>query len=234
MYCRYCGTMIGEGAHFCKCCGQPIVWQAQAAGAGVGAGTAAGAAAGAANGNVYFNNQPQSQIRKNYEGLQWRDFTKLMLLCVLTFGIYNLYMIYQLTSQANALEDEEPKSPAVQTLLCALVPLYFCYWCYMNAKKLSTMLERTTGEKGDYTIVSLILSIASLGVGAILIMQLMINKMLRDPKATSDNAVKSVIIAIVVQVGLAIVIALIGGAIASSAVGGYELSNPYSTMIFLQ
>lgn len=228
MYCRYCGAQLSEEARFCKCCGQPIVWQAQAAGAG-----AAGAAASAANGN-YFNNRGPSHTWANYDGLQWRDFTKLMLLCVLTFGIYNLYMIYQLTKQANALEDEEPKSPAVQTLLCALIPLYFCYWCYMNAQKLSTMLERTTGEKGDYTIVSLILSIASLGVGAILIMQLMVNKMLRDPKATSDNAVKSVIIAIVVQVGLAILIALIAGAIGSSAAAGYEIGDPYSAMMFLQ
>lgn len=225
MYCRYCGTLVNEGASFCKCCGKPIVWQTQAAGAGAGE--------GAANGNVYFDKTIQSQTRTNYAGLEYREFIKVALLCVFTFGIYEAYMVYHMTKMANALEDEEQKSPALQTLLSILVPIYFWYWAYMNAKKLATMLKRTTGETGDYAVISLILSIASLGVGSILVMQLMVNKMLGDPKATSDEAVKSIVIAMVIQVALAIVVPMIISAIGAGIAGAAD--NYYeSALIFMR
>lgn len=205
MYCRYCGAQVNESAKFCPCCGRPIVWQAQPAGAG--------AAAGAAEGNVYFDKAIQSQTKTTYAGLEYREFIKVALLCVFTFGIYEAYMVYHMTKMANGLEDEKQKSPALQTLLCILVPIYFWYWAYMNAKKLSTMLKRSTGETGDYAVISLILSVASLGVGTILVMQLMVNKMLGDPKATSDEAVKSIVIAMVIQIALSIVVPMIISAI---------------------
>lgn len=211
MYCRYCGAQVKEGALFCQNCGRAIVWQTQTAGAGASADSVAGASTmgGSANEGYYYDTTIHSKAHENNQALVWRSLTKVMVFSLLTFGIYGLYMIYQISKQVAPYESRNRFSPLVQTVLCAILPVYFWYWSFIKARELSRVLQKTTGETGDFAILALLFSIASFGTGAIIILQLMINKILLDPEATVDNASKSILIAIVIQIAILIPIFII-------------------------
>lgn len=194
MYCRYCGTLVNEGAAYCKCCGRPVVWQTQTAGAGAGEGAA----------EANYTLQPQAMI--GTDGLVWRSLVKVVLFSVLTFGIYGVYLIYQISKQLAPYETKTTLSPLVQTILCAILPIYFWYWCFKKTYKLRDIMIQNTSETKEDTLVAVILSvvlaIASFGLGSLIIMQLMINKILGDPKATQNNAAKSILIIVAIQIAV--------------------------------
>lgn len=180
------------------CCGKPIVWQTQAAGAGAGE--------GAADVNFALVSEVKPQTKLGTDGLVWRNLAKVVLFTILTFGIYGVYLIYQISKQLAPYETKTRLSPLVQTILCAILPVYFWYWCFEKTYKLRDIMVQNTSETKEDTLVAVILSvvlaIASFGLGSLIIMQLMINKILGDPKATQNNAAKSILIIVAIQIAI--------------------------------
>lgn len=63
-----------------------------------------------------------------------RNLVKMLLLGLITLGIYWLYWIYKVTELSNKVVILPARSPAAQTALCLFIPFYEIYWFYGTLK----------------------------------------------------------------------------------------------------
>lgn len=116
-----------------------------------------------------------------YQSGQWkkpehmRNLVGMVLLMVVTFGIYFLYWVYQTTEYANRDRSEPHHSPALQTLLVMFIPYYELYWFYKTSKKLKNIGEPFEIFQ-DNSIVTLLLGIFGLGFIGAVVLQDQINQ----------------------------------------------------------
>lgn len=104
---------------------------------------------------------------------------KLIVLSLITFGIYVFIWIYRTTRFFDvALNRQGSFSPGVEVVLCLFVPFYFIYWVYKQSKA-AEEAHRRRGNPGndDLAIINLLLTIFGFSIIAYALLQDQINKL---------------------------------------------------------
>lgn len=102
----------------------------------------------------------------------------VLLLSIVTCGIYGYYTIYRLTDEIKQYRNDPSINPALELILCIVTcSLYSIYWCYKYSKLIFEM-QNTAGVENpsDISVIALILPILGLFVVSLLLMQGEINK----------------------------------------------------------
>ena len=107
--------------------------------------------------------------------IQNRSIPMVIILSLVTCGIYSLVWLYQTSQEvSNTVGDSD--SPGVELLLCIVTcGIYTIYWWYKYSKKLVTLSERIGVSPTDNSLICLLLSIFGLGIVSMGIMQSQIN-----------------------------------------------------------
>lgn len=103
------------------------------------------------------------------------DVVKLIILCIVTCGIYEFYWIYKVTEFTNQ-DGGEYRNPTNKLLLCLFVPFYFLYWIYVTCKKIETMSAQRGVPSNDVTVLALVFYFVFSPV-TVVVMQSSINKL---------------------------------------------------------
>ena len=102
----------------------------------------------------------------------------LIVLSIVTFGIYVFIWIYRVSEFLGKALGREQFSPGVEVVLCLFVPFYIIYWVYKQAKGIDEVHRmRGNFSNSDLSVICLILTIFSLGLVAYALMQDQINKL---------------------------------------------------------
>lgn len=104
---------------------------------------------------------------------------KLIVLSIVTFGIYVYIWIYKTTRYFDyELNRQGSFSPGVEVVLCLFVPFYFIYWVYKQSKAADEAQKRR-GNFGnsDLAVINLLLAIFGLEIIAYALIQDQINKL---------------------------------------------------------
>lgn len=113
--------------------------------------------------------------------IQERSPIVVILLSVITCGLYALYWIYKMSQEIQMVEKErEGTSPGLELVLCIVTcGLYTYYWYYKYAKKIYVIqddLDIRPAE--DNGILYIILAVFQLHIIAMAIMQASFNKVI--------------------------------------------------------
>lgn len=101
----------------------------------------------------------------------------LIVLSIVTFGIYTYYWIYKTTGTLNEkLPNSQPMNQVPQLLLCMFVPFYIIYWVYKTCKRIEEYSLRLNTGNNDLSLIGLLLTIFGFGIVAYALMQDQINK----------------------------------------------------------
>ncbi|MFZ5987064.1 MAG: DUF4234 domain-containing protein [Bacillota bacterium] len=101
----------------------------------------------------------------------------VLLLSIITFGIYGLYWIYKFSDETQKYSGKSSVSPAVELILCIFTcGIYYIYWNYKYGKIIAECQQIAGLTPEDNSVLYLLLSIFGLGVISMLIMQSSINK----------------------------------------------------------
>lgn len=104
---------------------------------------------------------------------------KLIILAIVTLGIYVYIWIYKTTRYLDKILNRQGSfSPGVEVVLCLFVPFYFIYWVYKQTKA-TDEAHKMRGNFGndDLAIINLILCIVGFGIVAYALIQDQINKL---------------------------------------------------------
>ena len=102
----------------------------------------------------------------------------LIVLSIVTFGIYVFIWIYRVSEFLGKTLGREQFSPGVEVVLCLFVPFYIIYWVYKQSKGIDEAHRmRGNFNNTDLSVISLLLTIFSLGIVAYALMQDQINKL---------------------------------------------------------
>ena len=102
----------------------------------------------------------------------------LIVLSIVTFGIYVFIWIYRVSEFLGKTLGREQFSPGVEVVLCLFVPFYIIYWVYKQSKGIDEVHRmRGNFSNTDLSVICLILTIFSLGLVAYALMQDQINKL---------------------------------------------------------
>jgi len=107
-----------------------------------------------------------------------RSIVAVILLSIITCGIYALYWIYAMSRDIQALEGQEgDMSPGLELLLCVITcGIYTFFWYYKYAKKIYNLqLHHEMIPADDNAILYIILNIFGLSIVAMAIMQSSLN-----------------------------------------------------------
>ena len=109
------------------------------------------------------------------------DITKMVLLCLFTFGIYPLIWYYRTTKYLRQFSNEDPNNAVGEFLLILFIPFYAIYWHYKYSKILYNETIKSGSNVDDFTTLHLVLAIF-IGIIAMILEQTRINE-LADIKA---------------------------------------------------
>lgn len=135
--------------------------------------------AGTASENHTAGSESYYSVAPDPEG--YTGIVKLILLSIVTFGIYTYIWIYR---TAVFIGKRTPlalqSSPGVQVVLCLFVPFYIIYWVYKQSKAIDDYKTRNTGIGGDdLSLICLLLCIFGFSIIAYALMQEQINKVVK-------------------------------------------------------
>jgi len=100
----------------------------------------------------------------------------VILLCLVTCGIYSYYWIYCVSRETKDFLGNEQINPGLEVLLTIVTcGIYGIYWFYKYGKFQAEMCQRAGMTITDNSIVFLILSVVGLSIIAIAIMQNQLN-----------------------------------------------------------
>ncbi len=99
----------------------------------------------------------------------------LIILSIVTCGIYYLYWIYNTSSEIQAETLNSDVSPALELVFSLFCGIYQIYWMYKYSKKIVEMYARRGVQTSDNSIVALILSIFGLSIVSAAILQSQLN-----------------------------------------------------------
>lgn len=122
--------------------------------------------------------QPQRPVA-GAEPEGYIGIVKLIILSIVTFGIYVYIWIYKTSRFFDGyLNRQGSFSPGVEVVLCLFVPFYFIYWIYKQTKAAGEA-HRTRGNYNDseLAIINLLLCIFGLSIVAYALLQDQINKL---------------------------------------------------------
>lgn len=121
-----------------------------------------------------MQNMPNNTAPANNGGY-YVDPIKLIILCIVTCGIYEFYWIYKVTEFTNQ-DGAEYRNPVNKLLLCLFVPFYFLYWIYVTCKKIETISAQRGVPANDVTVLAIVFYFVFSPV-TVFVMQNSINKL---------------------------------------------------------
>lgn len=122
--------------------------------------------------------QPQRPVA-GAEPEGYIGIVKLIILSIVTLGIYVYIWIYKTTRYLDKVLNRQGSfSPGVEVVLCLFVPFYFIYWVYKQTKAAEEAHKmRGNFSNSDLAIINLILCIVGFGIVAYALIQDQINKL---------------------------------------------------------
>ena len=113
----------------------------------------------------------------------------VILLTVITCGIYGLYWIYAFANELKTYLNKDDLSPGLDLFLCIICFPYLIYWVYKYGQLIDEAFEKNGKHKPDNSILYVILSIFGLSIVAFVIMQDSINRIwsITEPKALPEE-----------------------------------------------
>ena len=109
--------------------------------------------------------------------MQKRTAGMVLLLSIVTCGIYFYYWIYVASQEITELSGQpEDMSPAMEVLLTVLTcGLYSIYWYYKSCHKINAAYAARGAQANDNTIICLVLPLVGFGCISAMIVQDQIN-----------------------------------------------------------
>lgn len=103
---------------------------------------------------------------------QRRDPAMVLLLTIVTCGIYYFFWLYSVSQEIQDFLEEPDTSPGLEVLLCFVTcGLYIFYWDYKTAQKIARMQQMTGLRITDNAILYLVLNLVGIGFVNALIQQ---------------------------------------------------------------
>lgn len=87
------------------------------------------------------------------------DLAKHVLLCIFTFGIWQLIWIYRTTEYLNCAPNSEQYSPTSKLLLCIFIPFYLIFWFYRHGQRVDRLIKMKKGQDSDVATLCLVFAI---------------------------------------------------------------------------
>ena len=111
----------------------------------------------------------------------------LVILSVVTCGIYYLYWIYKTTELIKNFMDNQEINPTLELILCFIIPFYQLYWYYKYSKVIYKDMTSKVGMDNteDTSVLLLVLSFFGLGIVSAAIIQDKLNSIYS--KMGTDN-----------------------------------------------
>lgn len=119
---------------------------------------------------------------------QKRSPVAILLLSIVTCGIYGWYVIYQISREVRDFRGDASVDPGLELLLCIITcGIYTIYWQYKYSKYIYEM-ELRVGVVGasDISFLLVILSIVRLGLVSLMLQQTELNRVW-DTISTANN-----------------------------------------------
>lgn len=134
-----------------------------------------------------------------------RNLVKMLLLGLITLGIYWLYWIYKVTELSNKVVILPARNPVAQTALCLFIPFYEIYWFYQTSKRVDVMMA-SVGHPCNSGILTILLTFFTGPAFASLFLQDKINLVLgiKTGKSVDSN------ISGALALGIAAVLLIVG------------------------
>lgn len=107
-----------------------------------------------------------------------RNPVSVLLLSLVTCGIYSLYLIYQISKEVRDFRGDSSIDPGLELLLCIITcSLYEIYWYYKYGRLVFDM-EQRVGVSGasDMSLILLLLPIFGFGIVSLLLLQTELNR----------------------------------------------------------
>ncbi len=106
-----------------------------------------------------------------------RSVAGVIILSILTCGIYHLYWVYATTNEINYYLGEDDTSGGMVILFSIITcGIYSLYWYYKMGKKVQAVQLRALGNGSDDSVLYLILSIFGFAIVSNAIIQSNLNK----------------------------------------------------------
>lgn len=107
---------------------------------------------------------------------QPKSIALVIVLSVITCGIYTLYWIYRTSDDLKAYLQDESINPGLDLLLSILCFPYVIYWVYKCGKLIVDAQRKSGIQEEDNSVLYLILTIFGLSIVSFAIMQSQLNK----------------------------------------------------------
>lgn len=119
----------------------------------------------------------------------YRSLGALVLLEIVTLGIYYYYLMYKITEATNKDVAYSGRSPMGWVLLCFFFPLPCMYiWMYKSGKILEDMVVKSTGKQSTIGSTALLISIFALPFISMMVLQNYLNKAVGGATGTSPES----------------------------------------------
>ena len=107
-----------------------------------------------------------------------RNPISVLILSIVTCGIYGLYIVYKISSEINSFNEDHSVDPALEVVLCLFTcGIYNIYWCYKYAKLINGMQVKTeVSYPSDLSLPVILLSVFGFFVVALMLLQTELNK----------------------------------------------------------
>ncbi len=160
-FCSHCGASIPEGSKFCPSCGASV-----------------------ANDSVNVNNQQSAGGGYSQQGggyrvnIQKRDVVKMIILSIVTCGIYGLIWFFNIVSDLNtAVPRDGDKTPGVVLILSIITcGIYALIWAYQSGEKIDALKQKIGEPASSSAVLYLVLSLFGLGIVVYYFIQTELNK----------------------------------------------------------
>jgi len=94
-----------------------------------------------------------------------RSIAEVIILSLITCGIYYLYWIYAFSNDIKTYLDDETINPGLEVLLSIVTcGIYTIYWMYKYGKLLTTCQEKAGVQVEDNAVLYLVLAIFGLAI----------------------------------------------------------------------
>ena len=106
-----------------------------------------------------------------------REPALVLILSIITFGIYYLYWVYQASAETQEFLAEPDTSPGVEVLLFVVTcGLYTLYWDYKMAQRIAKMQRMVGLREVDNGVLYIVLDLVGVGIVNGLIQQGQMNE----------------------------------------------------------
>lgn len=187
IFCTNCGQQNDDAARTCVNCGSAFGGQSSSTpfttatppGAGTQQPPAPGAWANPTYGDPLQGMQPSAAAGGPglYSVGEKRDPVMVLVLTLVTCGIYGIYEIYKVSSEMRDALGRQDINPTLDVVLGLFTcGLYFIYLSYRYPQLLLEMQDRVRLPRNDISLISIILAVCGLSMVSIFMIQTELNK----------------------------------------------------------